>query len=73
MFRYVKDGEAVEQLVGFVACKNVCEEDIFHEMKAFVAKCDLYIILCHGQGYDGAGTMAGALNGCQAQMRSATS
>ena len=69
VFRYVKQGEAVEKLVGFVACESVTGEDIFREIKAFIAKCGLDMKLCRGQGYDGAGAMAGALKGCQARLK----
>ena len=69
VFRYVKDGEAVEKLVGFVACESVRGEDIFREIKAFIANCGLDIKMCRGQGYDGAGAMAGALKGCQARLK----
>ena len=69
VIRYVKDGEAVEKLIGFVACESVRGRDLFHEIKAFIAHCGLDLKLCRGQGYDGAGAMAGALNGCQACLR----
>ena len=61
VFRYVTDGQAVEKLVGFVACDKVCGADIFKAIKQFVGDCGLDINLCRGQGYDGAGAMAGAL------------
>ena len=69
VFRYVKDGQAVEKLIGFVACDKVCGKDIFKAIKQFVGDCGLDLSLCRGQGYDGAGAMAGALNGCQALLK----
>ena len=69
VLRYVKDGQATEELVGFVACNEVCGSDIFKAIKKFIRDCGLDINMCRGQGYDGAGAMAGALNGCQALLQ----
>ena len=65
----MKHGEAVEKLVGFVACESVTGEDIFREIKAFIAKCGHDMKLCCSQGYDGACAMAGALKGCQSCLK----
>ena len=69
VLRYIKDNQAVEKLVGFVACQNVRGADIFTAIKIFLLQLGLDISLCRGQGYDGAGAMAGKLRGCQALFR----
>ena len=69
VFRYVNDGQAIEKLLGFVSCESVRGEDIFLKIKAFISSCGLDIKLYRGQGYDGAGAMAGALKGCQARLK----
>ena len=70
VIRYLKDGQPVEKLLGYVACESVCGEDIFREITVFLARCNIDVQMCRGQGYDGAGAMAGALNGCQAKLQS---
>lgn len=47
--------------MGFVACDKVCGSDIFKAIRQFIRDCGLDINMCRGQGYDGAGGMAGAL------------
>lgn len=59
VFRYVRDGQAVEKLAGFLACDKVRGADIFKAIKQFVGDISLDITLCRGQGYDGAGGYGG--------------
>lgn len=69
VLRYLKDGQAVERLAGFVALEQTCGFDIFKAIKNFLAELGIDIRLCCGQGYDGAGAMAGEQRGCQALFK----
>ena len=69
VLRYLKNGQAVERLAGFVSLEHVRGSDIFKAIKNFIAELGIDNKLCRGQGYDGAGTMAGGQRGCQALLK----
>ena len=46
VLRYVKEGQAIEKLVGFEACKKVCGIDIFNTVKNFLQDCGVDMKLC---------------------------
>lgn len=69
VIRYVKNNVPVERLLGYVACESVSGEDIFKQIKRLIQDLGLDLKLCRGQGYDGAGSMAGAQKGCQARLK----
>ena len=58
---YIKDGQAIERLAGFIALERVGGSDIFQAIKRLLLEFGVDIKLCRGQGYDGVGAMAGEL------------
>ncbi|XP_035989381.1 zinc finger MYM-type protein 1-like isoform X2 [Fundulus heteroclitus] len=66
--RYVKDGIPVERLIDFVGCDSITGEAICKNLLTSLKKVDLDPKLCRAQGYDGAGNMAGRVNGCAANF-----
>lgn len=69
VLHYIEDGQAIERLAGFVALEQVRDSDIFQAIKCLLAELGVDIKLCRGQGYDGAGAMAGELRSCQALLK----
>ena len=67
--RYVKDCEAHEKLVGFVACTSVTGEAVCSELVSLLGRLGLHTNHCRGQSYDGAGSMSGRIRGCQAKFK----
>ena len=68
VLRSVKEGQSIEKLMGFEACKKVCGIDIFNTVKKFLQDRGEYMKVCRGQGYDGAAAISGAFNGRQAHF-----
>jgi hypothetical protein len=66
--RYGKDGEAVEKLISFSQCKSVTGVAICNKIVSELQRVGLDPKLCRAQAYDGAGSMSGHLNGCQAKF-----
>jgi hypothetical protein len=59
-----------EELLGFVPCKTgVSGEAVANTMQEFLGDRNLSIDDCCGQGYDGAGNMAGRISGVAAQIQ----
>ncbi|XP_065177014.1 52 kDa repressor of the inhibitor of the protein kinase-like [Sycon ciliatum] len=69
VLRYIKDGQVLERLAGFVALEKVRGCDIFQAIKTFLADLHVDMTLCRAQAYDGVGAMAGELRGCQALFK----
>ena len=69
VLRYVKDNQPVERLVSFIACENVRGASICDKLFEALSGFGIDRNLCRAQAYDGAGSMAGHLNGCQAKFR----
>ena len=67
--RYIKDNKPVERLVSFIACERVTGAAICTTILDALATIGLDATFCHAQVYDGAGSMSGHLNGCQAKFR----
>ena len=79
IIRFVDENDEIrEEFLEFVHCPNgIKGEQICHLVKDTVAKLGLDMRNCRGQGYDGAGNMAGKylgaaslrgailLNGCE--------
>ena len=68
VLRYVKDNKPVVRLVSFIACKSVTGAAICTTILDALATFGLDATLCRAQSYDGAGSMSGHLNGCQAKF-----
>ena len=68
--RFVDTSASIrEEFLGFVACKRgVSGEAIANTILDFLHELGLLIDLCRGQGYDGAGNMAGRLSGTAARI-----
>ena len=68
--RFVDTSASIrEEFLGFVACKlGVSGEAIANTILDFLRELGLSIDLCRGQGYDGAGNMAGRLSGTAAPI-----
>ena len=70
--RYVDSSEVIREVFfGFCHLSDGCtglaiKNELFEEVKDFVLDMDL----CRGQGYDGAGAVAGIYNGTAALIRS---
>ena len=59
-----------EKFLGFMRLKKcLCSEAILEEMLSFLANRGLDLDFCHGQGYDGAGSMAGKVHGAAVRMQ----
>ncbi|XP_065199034.1 uncharacterized protein LOC135830742 [Sycon ciliatum] len=67
--RYVKDNTPVEKLVQFVACTSCTGSALCSEIRTALNNIGVDEANCRAQGYDGAGAMAGYLNGCQKLFR----
>ena len=67
--RYVKDNEAHEQHVAFMACKSCTGRAVCNKITEKLESHGLDIARCRAQSYDGAGAMSGHLNGCQALFK----
>ena len=67
--RYVKDNKPVERLVSFIACESVTGAAICTTILDALATFGLDARFGRAQTYDGAGSMSGHLNGCQAKFR----
>ena len=67
--RYEKEGEAVEILIAFVECKSVTGSAISSKILSELQRVGLDPKRCRAQTYDGAGSLSGHLNGCQAKFR----
>eukprot|EP00112_Aurelia_sp_Birch-Aquarium-sp1_P017236 Seg3978.1 transcript_id=Seg3978.1/GoldUCD/mRNA.D3Y31 product="52 kDa repressor of the inhibitor of the protein kinase" protein_id=Seg3978.1/GoldUCD/D3Y31 len=72
VLRYVDKTPSVrEEFLGFVPCKNgLSGEAIAENIMQSVEERGLSMGLCRGQGYDGAGNMAGRVNGAAARIQS---
>jgi hypothetical protein len=58
-----------EKFVGFVHLKDgMTGEAIANAILSFLARFGLDIMNCRGQGYDGAGAIAGKVNGCASRI-----
>jgi hypothetical protein len=71
VLRYVdKQCQIREKFLGFVPCKKgVSGEALATTIKAFLRDLNLRIDDCRGQGYDGAGNLAGRLSGVAARIQ----
>ena len=59
-----------EEFLGFVPCKlGLSGEAIAATISSVLRQLDLPLDLCRGQGYDGAGNMAGRLSGAAARIK----
>ena len=59
-----------EEFLGFVPCElGLSGEAIANSIMKFVEKLGLNMEFCRGQGYDGAGNMAGRVSGAAARIR----
>ena len=59
-----------EEFLGFIPCqKGLSGEALFEEISNFIKGIDLRMEDCRGQGYDGAGNMAGKLSGVAARIQ----
>ncbi len=69
--RYVNtNAEICEVFTGFLACKEgVTGEAIAKKVKQGIEDISLDMSFCRGQGYDGAGNMAGKCSGAAARIR----
>ena len=67
--RYIKDSVAHEKLVQFVACESITGKEICVNLVNLLQRVGLDPQCCRAQTYDGAGSMSGRLNGCQAKFR----
>ena len=65
----MSDGEPVERLIEFIDCESVSGESICENIIQALRKFNLQPELCRAQTYDGAGSMAGRLNGCAARFQ----
>ena len=66
---YIKDSVAHEKLVQFVACESITGKEICVNLVNLLQRVGLDPQCCRAQTYDGAGSMSGRLNGCQAKFR----
>ena len=66
--RYVKDNKPVERLVSFISCDSVTGAAICTKIFDALVSFGLDARFCRAQAYDGAGSMSGHLNGCQARL-----
>ena len=71
VIRYVdKSSTATEKFLGFVPCaRGLSGESISSEILKWLDANGLDIKLCRGQGYDGAGSMAGKVKGVAARIQ----
>ena len=71
VLRYVdKNGEIKENFIKFIHCKEgVSGIDIADLLKKEIRQLGLDLLDCRGQGYDGAGNMAGKCNGTSALIK----
>ena len=67
--RFLKNCKAQEKLIGFVACTSITGEAICTEVLHVLEELGLSPMLSRGQAYDGAGSMSGHLNSCQARFK----
>ena len=59
-----------EEFVSFLECrKSLTGAGLYLKINEFLGSVGLDILECRGQGYDGAGTVAGKDKGLQAQIR----
>ncbi|CAB4043830.1 52 kDa repressor of the inhibitor of the kinase-like, partial [Paramuricea clavata] len=62
--------EIREEFLGFIPCqKGLSGEALSEEISNFIKGIDLGMEDCRGQGYDGAGNMAGKLSGVAARIQ----
>ena len=71
VIRYVNtSSEICEAFMGFIQCdEGVSGEAISEKIVQGTEKLSLDMSLCHGQGYDGAGNMAGRCSGAAARIQ----
>ena len=65
----MKKGKPMEKLVEFIECEAITGSAICDEIIHFLISNNLSPELCRAQTYDGAGNMAGHLNGCSALFK----
>ena len=68
VLRYVKDNQPVERLVSFIPCESVRGASICDKLFPALSRFGIDCNLCRAQAYDGAESMSGHLNGCQAKF-----
>ena len=67
--RYVKNNKPVGRLVSFISCDSVTGAAVCTKIFYALVSFGLDAKFCRAQAYDGAGSMSGHLNGCQARFR----
>jgi hypothetical protein len=68
VLRYLKDDKAQERLIEFIGCDKITGKAICDKILELLIKLGLDPNDCRAQTYDGAGNMAGNLNGCAARF-----
>ena len=68
MVRYVKGSEIIERLVSFFDCESTTGESICEKVFEVLKRINASPTMCRAQTYDGAGNMAGRMNGCAAHF-----
>jgi len=69
IIRYLKKGIPTEKLLEFIECDSTTGSAICDNIIGFLKKFNISPELCRAQTYDGAGNMAGHLNGCSALFK----
>ncbi len=69
MVRYVKNDEAVEELLHFTPANGLDAESLYATIKETFSKCNIDHTACIAQCYDGAAVMSGVHNGVQEKFR----
>ncbi|XP_078585777.1 52 kDa repressor of the inhibitor of the protein kinase-like [Branchiostoma floridae x Branchiostoma japonicum] len=69
MVRYVKDNKPVERLLLFAQCDNITGRALCDSIVQDLNMLNLDPANCRAQCFDGAGNMAGVVNGCAANFQ----
>ena len=69
VIRFVESSGAIcEEFLGFVEADDMTGKGLAQLIITFLGQVGLSLDQCRGQGYDGAASMRGRINGCQAQI-----